>query len=447
MATMSNNQDPPFIILLGDVGTGKSTVVEKLTGEKRLSNDTTLSFTRTADPYYVYDGSMIICDTPGSNAIQNKLSHNMEIAAAMNIMPVSRLLLIVKAETRIDNVIDGVRKYAERLLDLPMNIIGVLVTHMDTVSWTREEFMPHIVGELGIDSVVFSGFNVSATKLLSDLHNICLPHPHALNIDHENFLRIFKINNNHFKILQCTNREVADFKALKKQFDERRREFSDKDLVDLMFEFQAWMGQQILLAQKRMANENNFTFLGEDAANEAGHIANMTNQLRLVLHYIRLEAAGFQSEHGVGEARRCPHCNLVWMKIAGCDGNTTCGNRPSTVIDVRDPSFGVLGTFTFKWIGNFLDIIKSGTKTLETKDFSSSHGIGCGNTINWSQMPRVDLPNDLREVQVVATDDVKMMPDSLPGASNWNEKIDDDLALTEFRITKNIKRKAFWKNK
>ena len=103
------------------------------------------------------------------------------------------------------------------------------------------------------------------------------------------------------------------------------------------------MSQQIIVAQKTLAIENNFTFFGEEAANEAGHIANLTNQLRLVLYNIRVEVAGFQNDHGLREARRCPHCNLIWTKIEGCNGDTTCGNLPSAGIDVRSNDFGVLG--------------------------------------------------------------------------------------------------------
>ncbi len=26
--------------------------------------------------------------------------------------------------------------------------------------------------------------------------------------------------------------------------------------------------------------------------------------------------------------RACPNCSLIWMKVEGCDGQTTCGNKP-----------------------------------------------------------------------------------------------------------------------
>ena len=27
--------------------------------------------------------------------------------------------------------------------------------------------------------------------------------------------------------------------------------------------------------------------------------------------------------------RACPNCGLIWMKVMGCDGQTTCGNKPN----------------------------------------------------------------------------------------------------------------------
>ena len=104
------------------------------------------------------------------------------------------------------------------------------------------------------------------------------------------------------------------------------------------------MERQITAAKIRMTDEMKFTFLGRNAANEAGHVANMSNQLRTVLFDIRTMALSFQSGHGVTELRRCPHCGLVWDKIEGCNGDTICGEIPSSKIDVRRSDFAVLAS-------------------------------------------------------------------------------------------------------
>ena len=199
--------------MIGDVGSGKSTIVEKLTNEVNRSSDcdTSLgSFTRDSAVFWTFDGSMVISD-PGSNPVQDKLSHDISIARALNFKPVWMILVIVKAETRMDNVVDAIRKYAERLLEFPMDLVGALVTHMDMVSWSDEDFSAVIEKELGIEAVVFSGIDTPREVLLQDLRKICVK-GHKITIDSENFLKVFKINDNRLKILKCTNREVENFK-------------------------------------------------------------------------------------------------------------------------------------------------------------------------------------------------------------------------------------------
>ena len=140
----------PYIILIGDVGSGKSTLVEKITGVTNRSSSASTSFTKTADAIRSRDGLLIICDTPGSNAMENRFESNLQIAHAMNFMPVSSLMTVFKADTRIDNVIESITGYLERFLpeDFPLELLGVCVTHMDQVNWQTSEFVRVAQGEL-----------------------------------------------------------------------------------------------------------------------------------------------------------------------------------------------------------------------------------------------------------------------------------------------------------
>jgi hypothetical protein len=185
-------------------------------------------------------------------------------------------------------------------------------------------------------------------------------------------------------------------------------------LIDLVFEFQAYMTEEIVEAQKRMSDVNNFTFDGDGAANEAGHVANMVNQLRAVLYDIRTECTGFQSAHGVSELRKCPHCGLIWTRVEGCDGVTQCGRMPTSVNDIRDSTFSVLATFTFRWVGSKLNITKSGDKSVKSKK-STKPSKGCGKSITWTAMPPVDIPSEFKETVKVCTSDIKMLPTAAEG--------------------------------
>ena len=416
---LRNYLSPPYVVLLGDVGTGKSTLLEKLTEEKRKSSQANESFTRTSEVFWSPDGRLIVADTPGSNALKGTLEHNVEIACALNFRPVSRIFIVVKAETRIDSVVDNVRKYADRFLELPMDVVGVLVTHMDTVDWTEKNFTPRIEDDLGIDSVVFSSMTTNRKTLQKNILKTCTEQ-HNLTVNGENFFKLFKIHNHHRKILKSTSDEVKKFSDKKRAFDEERNAFSGKDLVDLVFEFQAYMKDEIVEAQERMSKTNNFTFEGDGAANEAGHIANMVNRLRMVLYDIRTECLGYQSEHGVSELRKCPHCGIIWTKVEGCEGATTCGNRPSNVNDVRDPAYAELGTFSFRWREDGgLSITKVSRKTVKSER-SSRPQFGCGKSINWKEMATVAVPSEFSETVKVGTSDIKVLP---PTATNFQKEL------------------------
>ena len=284
--------------------------------------------------------------------------------------------------------------------------------------------MAAIRNELGIDSVLFSKPSTSAKDLIRDIRSTCTEQ-HNLQVNDTNFLRLFKLHNNHSKILTLTAREVEAFLDLKANFDDARTAFNARDQVDLIFEFQAYMEQQITLSQQSMAEEFNFSFLGQNAANEAGHVANMTNQLRVILQAIRIEALSYQSDHGANDLRQCPHCGLLWAKVEGCDGGTTCGSIPATPNDLRDQSYGVMATFDFSWMkGNKakkgkLNIRKNGTKKVKTQQRAHSRGLGCGASITWNAMRHAPVPPEFMQGEIT-TEDVKDIP---PVASGFRKTV------------------------
>ena len=134
--------------------------------------------------------------------------------------------------------------------------------------------------------------------IVNSLVEICLTR-HDINITDENFLKVFNIANNNVKIIRSIKREVDDFKDIRRFFKEQMTSLADHDRIDAIFEFQAWMEEMIIQAQQRVSEKNGFTFDGKNMMNEAGHIANMTNQLRAILFDIRTEVLGYQQSHGV----------------------------------------------------------------------------------------------------------------------------------------------------
>ena len=408
---------------MGDAGTGKSTLVEKLTGVKGRSSNTMESFTKSSEAFCVPNGTLIVSDTPGGNSRKDKLQNNVWIAGAFNFRPVSKVCIVVKAETRIDSVIKNARECADSFVELPAELMGVLVTHMDVVEWAETCCSSAVSDDLGIDSVVYSARATGGDELLRDILATCSK-KHKLTVDDENFLKLFKIHNHHRKILKNTSDEVGRFRRMKRDFDVKRQKYGDKDQVDLVFEFQAHMTDEITRAQQRMTESCGFNFFGEKASNEAGHIANMANQLRVALYDIRTECLKYQADQSASELRRCPHCGHVWARVEGCNSDTICGNRPSTVNDMRSSEYAVLSTFTFIWSDDSLDILRSGEKKVSSNMDPNRHrdnpGEGCGKSITWTEMPKANVPPEFREAAKISTNDIKVVP---PQASTFQHEL------------------------
>merc|ERR1719183_1683746 len=190
--------------------------------------------------------------------------------------------------------------------------------------------------------------------------------------------------------------------------------YSEQDKIDMVFEFQAFMGEEIYRAQQRVSEANTFTFCGGDLASQAGHIANLTNQLKAVLLDVRTVALGYQSNAGISQLRKCPHCNEVWAKLEGCDGGTTCGNKPSSF----DGRFQSMANFSFRVDrvdrrSRRLVITKAQKKPLAKHPAASRSGsAGCGRSITWKDMAPVQVPAEFTVQTVVNVDDVDIVSEA-----------------------------------
>ena len=409
----------PYVILIGNVGAGKSTLVEKVSGATGMSSAASTRVTKTADVFLSVDGSLMICDTPGTNSTTDQLSSNIEIARALNFMPVNLVLITVKAHVRMESVAKGFREYMEYFLpeDFPLELIGFCITHMDTVIWVENELIHYLKSDLGIENVICSFPEKKSRTLIQEIKDECLKNqPVSIDIDSEIFLRLFKINNNEIKILRETRKEVARFEKIKKDFYVQLKCYNEIEQKEMIFEFQAWMSDQIVESQRNLSCNNNFSFTGGPGiANEAGHIANLTNQLRQVLRNVRIEAMKYHVDVQT-DFRKCPYCGKIWQKVEGCEGDTQCGKTPSEKLKLGQDNGEKLTNDVFSWneIVQELDTKKNSRFIRENVRNSSSVAAtqkGCGQTINWSKMAPVKVPGEFYTADHISTKDVKPIPE------------------------------------
>ena len=444
----------PYVILIGNVGAGKSTLVEKVTGMTGISSAASTSVTKASDVIESVDGSLIICDTPGTNSITDQFDSNLEVAHALNFMPVNLVLITVKADVRIESVAKVLREYMECFIpeEFPIELIGFCITHMDTVTWGEDELIHYLNSDLGIEKVIFSFPQKGGSALIQEIKNESLKNqPVSIHVDCEMFLKLFKINTHEIKILRETRKEVARFEKMKKDFYAQQKSYTKIEQKDMIFEFQAWMHDQIVETQKNLSRNNNFSFTGGPGiASEAGHVSNLTNQLRQVLRDVRIEAMKYHVDVET-DFRKCPYCDEIWQKVEGCEGDTQCGRRPSQELKWDQIDGGKMANFFFSWSDKFQQLVtkRISSVTTKIKKDCSTEAVkekGCGKTINWGKMAPVKVPRNFHAADPTSTKDIKPIPEE--HRSTWRTHYAQSLrqkGKLKIKKPKEFQKvKAFW---
>jgi len=409
------------VVLVGNVGTGKSSLVEKVTLQKGLSFSGATSFTQESRFFLSPDGRLRVIDTPGVNARTEPLQHNMWVAHALGFKPVSMIGLVVKADRRIDNFIGEAEEFAMNFSEF-MDVLCIIVTHMDTVPWRAQDGQQALEDQLGLKGV-FVGLTTTQSKVQADIMAACSEEPLCINIDHDNFFRYFRLPGHNIKVLQTIKRETDEFHSCTDQFRDVFNKTQESLRADLVYEFHTWCMDYIVDAQKRVSSALGFTFTGGDTAVQASHVANLANQMKGTLYEIRVMMLGQASPANVSLLKKCPYCGCVWMKTQGCDGMTTCGSIPSAG-DARVFQFA---TFTFSFQDGHLTVIHGRNRTLGSRGPKPTSGSGCGKSIDWQNMAPVAVPEAINQIQsVISTADVQLLPEE--ARPSWQQTFERSLA-------------------
>ena len=117
-----------------------------------------------------------------------------------------RIIIVVAAHMRLDNVVKGIEEVARRFLFLDNweNILAVCVTHMDipNLEWNASKLKQYLQSELEFDpdAVVVSGDNYNTPKEVEDqIASICKTE-HEIDVTSKSFLEMFDISVSNLKV-------------------------------------------------------------------------------------------------------------------------------------------------------------------------------------------------------------------------------------------------------
>eukprot|EP01133_Synstelium_polycarpum_P013854 gene13854-16338_t len=423
----NNPQNQPHIVITGAEQVGKSSLVELLTGATGISSSGDKKRTRASLAYPTLH-KFVIIDTPGNNPIDDVVSHNMWIAQAFCLHPVSLLIVCVEANTRLNIIIGQLLDQMQRFSDRFASILCVMVTKMDRIwlaekdheTLNEEQIFEEINKRFKVKRVLFNGKGKDQLVMADEIMDMCRKANTALqiNIKHEEFFSIFNIAGSDINVLR-KSREIIDiYQGAVKEVSIELEKLDEAQKIDLVFQFQHFMVNQIPAMQSKLSKDCGFLLMGDNAAMEFGYIAHLGNQLKNILYNIRRMAFGYSAAHGANNLRKCPHCGLVWTKVTGCDGKTRCGNRTLGYTESENKVYQ-FATFSFSLFP--IRIKYSGAKKfigwinwLFPSRNPLGVGAGCGGEISWEHMVPFQTPEEIDSPLVtITTDDVRSLSDDL----------------------------------
>jgi predicted GTPase len=158
------NSIKPLVVVIGQIGSGKTTLVNKLCKSNLSTRLLGQSVTRIWKLSSAYGKGFSVYDTPGFGTEKNKLQHAAAIVGALTNEKVSRILVVVKFDkiptmkASLEVSLNPVKKYLE-LVTIVVTHWG-LSNHLDTQLLTSE-----ILPYFGIKYFIPSSKNISGESL------------------------------------------------------------------------------------------------------------------------------------------------------------------------------------------------------------------------------------------------------------------------------------------
>ncbi len=160
------------IILFGSVGTGKTTLINKLCGVDFETSSRGFSCTRDIQYSFTKRNDNIIIDFPGLNATVDIIKHLKVQKNTLSIIPVRLICFVVKYSTRYDDLIRAVSQMLTIFKDYRKNIV-LIITNSEGVHIKDQSEIEHIFTQkFRMEYILFTIISTDSDFLSDKINNI-----------------------------------------------------------------------------------------------------------------------------------------------------------------------------------------------------------------------------------------------------------------------------------
>ena len=405
------------IVLLGEVGSGKTTLMNKLTGADFQTGRDCTSVTSDVQICSSLDYSSIIFDFPGFKVLDDIIPVFKVQYKTLRNIPIRGICFVVERRDRPELIVDSLIGLKETFEDYCKNII-IIITKTDEMDDNKkEETKNYILEKTRFDKIIFSDINKDGHVILNYINSFTQNMEVLSEVTPKSreFLRYFKKTTDD-RMKQFKKEFIEEFEdtieIFKEKFDQPS---TDKALKRALFfalkDYKNNLIERYYDVAKREQDYSEYVL---------EHVLAFSNQIFHDFDKFRVKAekemdiclTNYKGE--VNKFKRCPHCGTIWFKISGCDGKTQCGERNSA----KDKFYGIYKDYSVKYENKQLDITMS---NINQNEIISGNGIsgltqaeaqannnrsiqglhkiqpvGCGNYIVWREME--DVTDKVNEI-------------------------------------------------
>ncbi|KAM3132486.1 hypothetical protein pb186bvf_015445 [Paramecium bursaria] len=392
------------VVLLGQIGSGKTSMFNKICNTNLKTQAGGDSCTRQVflRPS-AYGKGFKALDTPGFGSDKQMLPHAAAIIAALQEGPVDRIIIVVKFDRiplmkkSIQDSILPIKRY--------LNIITILVTHWDlsTNQADEQQIKKDVCGYFSINSYILSGINTRPKDICEQIE-ATFGNQSIIKINNSEIQGCFDLLEEcqkNFEIVQEIDDCQTEFKKLCSMVEKFIFDYDRKssDLDEVMHAIIQWLKKaaedRILAFEMKQGQRLNqiYSQINDEFLAYLFHVElkkALTTDLQRTIQ-IASDAMRLKPDHPFNKIKQCPNCGLIWLKVLGCDGVTTCGNFPSTEYGA---TFSQLLNYQISYGQNGLQIVKKPpyqqikiNYDINNQKRATSIVQGCGAQLNWGALP------------------------------------------------------------
>jgi GTP-binding protein EngB required for normal cell division len=423
-----NMSDIQTIVLLGKVGHGKTTLINKICGSRYPAAMTARSLTQHIQ-YAMMAPNVAVIDTPGFYSSTDVAGHVAALRVAMENRPLSGIYLVVKYGRA-----DDIAEVANTIMDvIGCDDIRIAITHEDVAAneeaFDRAELRRTLSATLDIDeSKIFSFGKPTQASAVQAFIKRTLHEPIPFKMSREQQAMVASLGTGSRMLNKPINAILAKIVAAEVACREATGQGRGYNSDYLLTATQHATEEMVRTAKRD---------LFEAAANYSEEQQNIMYGKAGVMLSLRLkdfiETTNKLLSYDVTDMsipnniyKKCNFCGAVWVKTEGCDRITLCGNVPTAMsadiptVDVEPEFVEVGGRWTvmfrfggckgfrarelFSWFHRqpvrWTQTFNKGAGTTHRKRADAIIESGCGASIFWRTMLPVS-PSELGDMKKV----------------------------------------------